>query len=67
MGAADRDRRLQPGQLAEQVTIQLLEFKNYDEYGEGVRDAAAVIWDAKLNRTKLEALIRRVAEQQGGK
>ena len=55
------------GQLAEQVTIELLEFQNYDEYGEGVREAAAVIWDAKLNKPKLEKLIRRVAAEQGSK
>ncbi len=55
------------GQLAERVTIELLEFENYDEYGEGVREAAAVVWDETLNRKQLEALIRKVGKAQGSK
>ena len=54
------------GRLAARVHVQLLEFRNYDEYGEGVRDAAAVAWEATLDRAQLEQLIRRVAAAQEG-
>jgi hypothetical protein len=54
------------GQLAERVDIELLKFENYDEYGEGVREAAAVAWKTSLDGEQLEALIRRVAERQAG-
>jgi hypothetical protein len=54
------------GQLAQRVDVQLLKFENYDEYGEGVREAAAVVWQTSLDREQLEALIRRVAERQAG-
>ncbi len=49
------------GQLAERVDLQIVEFTNYDEYGEGVREAAVVVWQADYDRAQLEALIRRVA------
>lgn len=50
--------------LTERVTIELLRFENYDEYGEGVHEAAAVAWRAELDQAELAALIRRVAERQ---
>lgn len=52
------------GQLTERVNIELLAFKNYDEYGEGVHESAAVAWRASLDKAELEALIRRVAARQ---
>ena len=44
--------------FAELLSIQLVEFGNYDEYGDGVVESAETKWQAKFDRKALEKYLR---------
>ncbi|MFV8751471.1 hypothetical protein ACNOYE_13080 [Nannocystaceae bacterium ST9] len=46
------------GDLAERITIELVEFSNYDEYGAGVLESATRVWQRSLTTDELEAFLR---------
>jgi hypothetical protein len=50
------------GQLADEVTVTLVEFDNYDEYGEGVLESATRKWEKTLDAEDLAAFLRDVAD-----
>lgn len=52
------------GELAISASVDLVEFSNYDEYGEGVLESANSAWSREFDRAKLEQFIRARA---GGK
>lgn len=45
------------GRLADTVTISLVRFGNYDEYGEGVLEGAQVVERRQLDRAALDAFV----------
>jgi hypothetical protein len=49
------------GQLASKVTVTLVEFDNYDEYGEGVLESASTKWDEDFKADTLAEFLDRVA------
>jgi hypothetical protein len=46
------------GELADRITIELVEFSNYDEYGAGVLDSAKRVWQRSMTTSELEAFLR---------
>jgi hypothetical protein len=52
------------GQLADQVTVTLVEFDNYDEYGEGVLESASRKWEETLDAEQLATFLRDVTASQ---
>jgi hypothetical protein len=46
------------GELASSASIELVEFDNYDEYGEGVLDSAKSKWSREFDRASLQQFIR---------
>lgn len=46
------------GDLADRITIELVEFANYDEYGAGVLDSARRVWQRSMTTSELEAFLR---------
>jgi hypothetical protein len=57
------------GELATQVSVDLVEFENYDEYGEGVLESANSVWTRSFDRRELEQFIRDFAghRRKGGR
>ncbi|KIG13887.1 hypothetical protein DB30_07440 [Enhygromyxa salina] len=49
------------GQLASKVTVTLVEFDNYDEYGEGVLESATTQWSEDFKAATLAKFLGRVA------
>jgi hypothetical protein len=45
--------------LAESLTLELVEFANYDEYGNGVLSSAETVWMRKFNRRSLGSFLRK--------
>lgn len=45
------------GDLADRVTIELVEFSNYDEYGAGVLDSAERVWQRSMTTPELEVFL----------
>ena len=45
------------GQLADEVTITLVSFDNYDEYGEGVLESATTRWEQTFDAKSLAAFL----------
>ncbi|PRQ03043.1 hypothetical protein ENSA5_18140 [Enhygromyxa salina] len=46
------------GELATDASVELVEFSNYDEYGEGVLESANSVWSRSFERASLERFIR---------
>jgi hypothetical protein len=46
------------GDLADRITIELVEFSNYDEYGAGVLESANRVWQRSMTTAELEAFLR---------
>lgn len=44
--------------FAERLRLELVEFANYDEYGEGVLESATSKWQRELDRGELEQFLR---------
>lgn len=42
------------GELADRITIELVEFSNYDEYGAGVLDSAERVWQRSMTTSEVE-------------
>jgi hypothetical protein len=47
--------------LAESISLELVEFQNYDEYGNGVVDSANSLWRRELDREGLRNFLRKQA------
>jgi hypothetical protein len=45
------------GGLATEASVDLVEFSNYDEYGEGVLDSASSVWSREFDLASLEQFI----------
>jgi hypothetical protein len=45
------------GDLADRITIELVEFANYDEYGAGVLDSARRVWQRSMTTIELETFL----------
>jgi hypothetical protein len=43
--------------LVREIDVELVEFTNYDEYGEGVLDSARAVWTKRFDRATLGALV----------
>ncbi len=54
------------GELASKATVQLVEFSNYDEYGEGVLESAEPVWTREFDRAELERFLDEAADKRGG-
>ncbi len=53
------------GRLAATVTISLVRFGNYDEYGEGVLEDAEVVERRAYDRAGLDAFVGRMSKRRG--
>jgi hypothetical protein len=53
------------GQLASSASVDLVEFSNYDEYGEGVLESASSVWSREFDRATLEQFIRETTSGGG--
>jgi hypothetical protein len=51
-------------ELAKVIEIEIVEFGNYDEYGEGVLASATSHWQADLDRKQLQRFLERNAPKQ---
>lgn len=54
------------GELATAASVELVEFSNYDEYGEGVLESADAAWSREFDRASLEQFIRAHAGAERG-
>jgi hypothetical protein len=54
------------GELASGASVELVEFSNYDEYGEGVLESADSEWSREFDRASLEQFLRDHAGKRGG-
>ncbi len=52
------------GDLASRVTLELVEFANYDEYGAGVLESAERVWQRSLTTSELEPFLRAWASER---
>jgi hypothetical protein len=52
-------------ELARELEIEIVEFANYDEYGDGVLDSARSLWKRRLDREGLHDLLTRRAPEPG--
>ncbi len=53
--------------LAHEIEIEIVEFANYDEYGEGVLDSATSHWRSTLDRKNLQRFLERNAPKERAK
>jgi hypothetical protein len=44
-------------ELARELEIEIVEFANYDEYGDGVLDSATSLWKRRLDHSSLQTLL----------
>lgn len=54
------------GELASTASVDLVEFANYDEYGEGVLESANSAWSREFDRSTLEQFLRDVSGGERG-